>query len=61
MQFWSGDNPVKSSDGSDGQVRMVQQTEDGHSLSGAAVGVVEAEIANTALDPSYSISSAFSP
>jgi hypothetical protein len=42
IQFWSGDNPVKASDGSDGQVRVVQQTEEGHSRSCAAVGVAEA-------------------
>jgi len=41
MQFWSGDNPVKASDGSDGQVRVVQQTAEGHSLSCAPVGVAE--------------------
>ena len=45
IQFWSGDDPVKASDGSDGQVRMVQQTEEGHSHSCAAVGVEEAEVA----------------
>jgi hypothetical protein len=43
IQFWSGDNPVKASDCSDGQVRVVQQTEEGHSRSYAAVGVAEAE------------------
>lgn len=41
IQFWSGDNPVKASDCSDGQVRVVQQTEEGHSRSCAAVGVAE--------------------
>jgi hypothetical protein len=41
IQFWSGDNPVKVSDGSEGQVRVVQQTEEGHSRSCAAVGVEE--------------------
>ena len=33
----------------------------GRSAAGAAVGVAEEEIVNTALDSSYSISSAFSP
>jgi hypothetical protein len=41
IQFWSVDNPVKVSDGSDGHVGVVQQTEEGHSRSCAAVGVVE--------------------
>jgi hypothetical protein len=44
IRFWSGDNPVKGSDGSDGQVRVVQQTGEGHSLSYAPVIVAEAEI-----------------
>jgi hypothetical protein len=61
MQFWNGDNPVKASDGSDGQVRVVQQMEEGHSRSCAAVGVAKEEIANTMLDPSHAISSASSP
>jgi hypothetical protein len=38
IRFWSGDNPVK---GSDGQVRLVQQTGEGHSRSCFAVGVVD--------------------
>jgi hypothetical protein len=33
----------------------------GRSAAGAAVGVAEEEIANTTLDPSHSISFAFSP
>ena len=41
IPFWSGDNPVEASGGSDGQVRVVQQTEEGHSRSCAAVGVEE--------------------
>jgi hypothetical protein len=41
MQFWSGDNPVEASDGCDGQVRVVQQTEEGHSLSCTPMGVAE--------------------
>ena len=41
IQFWSRDNPVKASDGSDGQVRVVQQTGEGHSRSSPAVGVAE--------------------
>jgi len=44
IQFWSRDNPVKASDGSEGQVRVVQQTEEGHSRSCAAVGVEEAKV-----------------
>lgn len=43
IQFWIEDNPVKTSDGSDGQVRVVEQTEEGHSRSCAAVGVKETE------------------
>ena len=41
IPFWSGDNPVEASGGSDGQVRVVQQTEEGHSRSCTAVGVAE--------------------
>jgi hypothetical protein len=44
IQFWSGDNPVKASACSDGQVRVVQQTEEGHSRSCAAVGVAKKEV-----------------
>jgi hypothetical protein len=41
IQFWSGDTPVKVSDGSDGQVGAMQQTEEDHSQSCAAVGMEE--------------------
>ena len=41
IRFWSGDKPIKASDGSDGQVRVVQQTGEGHSRSCAAVGVAD--------------------
>ena len=44
IQFWSGDNPVKASDCGDGQVRVVQQTEEGHFRSCAAVGVEKEEV-----------------
>jgi hypothetical protein len=42
IRFWSGDNPVKASNGSEGQVRVVQQTGEGHSRSSAAVGAEKA-------------------
>ena len=41
IPFWSEDNLVKASDGCDGHVRVVDQTEEGHSRSCAAVGVEE--------------------
>ncbi len=53
IQFWSGDNPVKASDGSDGQVGVVQQTEEGHSRSCAAVGVAEGEAGRKGIPGGY--------
>ena len=51
IPFWSEDNPVKASDGCDGHVRVVDQTEEGHSRSCAAVGVAEEEVINERVRP----------